>query len=510
VNLKILITTSFVLAASLAFSACHGGPKIEGIPATPLGLKPPAPKAAPAPLATIATESGPTLQPLTSIGTNSEARFSPDGTHLIFVSQGRPSHKNAQIYTYDLKTRLERRLSFHAGDDREPSYSPDGQEILYSSNTDEVKEEPAAIDHLMRSYFPEGRKDKARDPYGDASDLYLQTPNGRTVERLTRAAGYDGDGDFDSHEGHRVVYISTKDGESNLSILELHGHSLKKLSEGKGLKRSPRFSPDGAFLVWAQKNLAAAPGGSPGLVGAAETTPETPFKIMITEKDFKNPHLMIPSAPGDTQMDPFWLPKGDGIIFSSNRGGRFFNLFFSDRDGKCVRRLSKADFDEVQPAVSPDGKHVVFTSHKDGLSQIYMMDYPAMGDCLAQVTPAPSPTVAPTATPAPKPTAVPTPKPTPTPAAKLAATPTPKPVTPKPSATPVVAAPAQVNSATPAAIETPAASATPEPNPKPKFRRKPRATLTPAATVTPAVTAPSAQAEPSATPAGKPANGPGL
>ena len=496
-NLKIFITTSFVLA----ISACHGGPKKEDIPATPSGLKPPAPKAA---LATITTESGPTLQPLTSIGTNSEARFSPDGTHLIFISQSRPSHKNAQIYTYDLKTRLERRLSFHAGDDREPSYSPNGQEILYSSNTDEVKEEPAAIDHLMRSYFPEGRKDKARDPYGDASDLYLQTPNGRTVERLTRAAGYDGDGDFDSHEGHRVVYISTKDGESSLSILELHGHNLKKLSEGKGLKRSPRFSPDGVVLVWAQKNLTAPPGVSPGSVGSPEATPETPFKIMITEKDFKNPRPMIPSAPGDTQMDPFWLPKSEGIIFSSNRGGRFFNLFFSDRDGKCVRRLSKADFDEVQPAVSSDGKHIVFTSHKDGLSQIYTMDYPEIGDCLSQVSPVPSPTIAPT----PSPTVMPTARPTARPAAKPTATPTPKPTaTPalKISATPIPVAPA-----TPVATDTPVESVTPEPNPKPKFHRKPRATLTPAAAVTPTAVAPSVPAEPSATPTEKPANGPGL
>ena len=505
-NFRNVLTHSALIPILLACGACQGSPKKDAT-ATPSPLKPPQAKALPGPLPVVTAVSGPALQPLTSVGSNSEARFSPDGSALLFISQGRPSHKNAQIYHYDIKTRLEHRVSYHAGDDRQPSYSPNGQEILYSSNTDEVKEEPAAIDHLMRSYFPEGRKDKDGDPYAEASDLYLQTPNGRTVERLTNAAGYDGDGDFDSHSGHRIVYISNRDGNSSLSIVDLHGHTLKKLNEGKGLKRSPRFSPDGNFLVWAQK--------------AADAPVEAPFKIIITDKDFKNPHLMIASGEAETQMDPFWLPKGDGIIFSSNRGSHYFNLYVSDREGKCIRRINKADFDEVQPSVSADGKHIVFTSHKDGLSHIYMMDFPTSGECLPQPSPTatPVPITVPIVTPTAKvaPTATPPPSVTPVPKAKIKTAPTPvqaaKPVVPIPAAAPAANLSSSANTLTaPNATATPASS--PSPNLTPKFRRRPRGgQIRPAPEASPTTSSGSSAAtpaEPTATPNSKPDNGPGL
>jgi Tol biopolymer transport system component len=66
-------------------------------------------------------------------------------------------------------------------------------------------------------------------------------------------------------------------------------------------------------------------------------------------------------------FDPAWSPGGSRIVFSSTRGGAP-NLYVMDASGAGVRRLTEALAWESAPAWSPDGRSIVFQSGRDGIS----------------------------------------------------------------------------------------------------------------------------------------------
>jgi Tol biopolymer transport system component len=60
-------------------------------------------------------------------------------------------------------------------------------------------------------------------------------------------------------------------------------------------------------------------------------------------------------------IDPLWLPDGSGIIFASNRTGRF-NMFRKPLSGTGVEELlMQSDVNQYPLDVSPDGRCLVYT-----------------------------------------------------------------------------------------------------------------------------------------------------
>lgn len=370
-------------------------------------------------------ESKVLAKPLTSTGENSDARFSHDGQRILYVSRMRSTHKQAQVYELHLGLMKEKRITFHDGDDSAPLYMPDGQHFIFSSGTDEIKEDPYVSDRLMKTYYRDGFDQRAKSrgqEIGDganASELYLQTLNGRTIERLTKSPGFDGDADVDAKGKHIVFSSATPNDALGTSLYLLSGKSRLRLTEGKFVDRAARFSPDGRWMVWTRQSL--IPKSDEMHVMLAD------LGASADPGDFKKAKALTSGANMD--LHPSFHPTGDEIVFSSNRGdGKFFNLYTVNRAGDCIRRLTDGDFDQVQPVFSPDGKRILFTARRDGHLHIYMMDYQKPAECIQnKAAPATTqtPTSAPTASPAP--TTAPTPSPAPTAAASPPPTATPLP-----------------------------------------------------------------------------------
>jgi TolB protein len=68
-------------------------------------------------------------------------------------------------------------------------------------------------------------------------------------------------------------------------------------------------------------------------------------------------------------------PDRTRIAFSSNRGDRDgnFDVFVMDADGGGIRRLTTARGTDGEPAWTPDGDSIVFTSARDGAPQLYLV-----------------------------------------------------------------------------------------------------------------------------------------
>ena len=71
------------------------------------------------------------------------------------------------------------------------------------------------------------------------------------------------------------------------------------------------------------------------------------------------------------QGEPAWSPDGTRIAFTSDRTGRS-GIYVMRSDGTRTRRLSISDAGDVRPSWSPDGQRIVFA--RSALGRLYVID----------------------------------------------------------------------------------------------------------------------------------------
>jgi Tol biopolymer transport system component len=305
----------------------------------------------------IEVSKGLVARAITSLGDNRAPRFSSDGNKLLFVSSARPSHRQAQVYELDLLRATERRVTFHDGDDEGASWVG-LTKIAYSSVTDEMKEN-ISLDRLKQVY--ESSKSANDNPNGirpapkviNGGEIYMQRLDGRDIVRITDSAGPDRS---PTSDGKRIVFVSSRAGDPKLYLWS--GGSVRAVSHGPDF--TPAFSPDGRTLVWQR------------LVPQADPKAPQQFQLMMSE----NLREAVPlTSPGFVDQQPQWTAKGDGVVFSSNRGnGKSFDLYMIDRKASCLKRLTEVQDDLTWPATSPDGSKIAFVSKANGQNEIYTME----------------------------------------------------------------------------------------------------------------------------------------
>ncbi|MDE2743227.1 MAG: DPP IV N-terminal domain-containing protein [Gemmatimonadota bacterium] len=77
----------------------------------------------------------------------------------------------------------------------------------------------------------------------------------------------------------------------------------------------------------------------------------------------------------DSDYNPAWSPDGQRIVFTSTRG-RNSGIYVMSADGSNPTRLTQnagEDWSDWSPAWSPDGQRIAFVSTRDGNSEIYVM-----------------------------------------------------------------------------------------------------------------------------------------
>ncbi len=304
----------------------------------------------------------PVVTQLTTEGDNGESYFSPGGTKLIFQSKKRKAHENSQIYTVEIATKKERRITHHDGDDTCSYFAPNGKRIIYASTTDELKEHPEE-NHPAPADAPKSGEKKKYEwkflPY----EIYQADPDGSHIVRLTHSPGYDAEGVY-SNDGRKILFTSIRDGDLELYTMDSQGKNQRRLTFTKGYDGGAFYSPNGKQIAWR---------GFHDDKGNAQ--------LFVSDQWGKNIKQLTNSEA--INWCPFWHPDGTKIIFSSNRDDRSnFELYQINVDGTCLKRLTYSPGADILPAFSPDGKKIAFTSNRGGSNQLYIMDYVEPQDCL--------------------------------------------------------------------------------------------------------------------------------
>ena len=193
-------------------------------------------------------------------------------------------------------------------------------------------------------------------------------PNGIPKQLLLSPAG-EGPGvrsfEFEptfSHDGKEIVYVTWSDeGSGAMMKMNLTDKKVVKLSTEKGIFRTPRYSPDGKWIVYQKEEGNNQQGNAfcvnPGLY----IMPSTGGKPTLVIKD---------------GSDPYFSKDGKRIFFQSNGDGKDenFALKSCDLNGKDVRTHFTSKYtNSFVP--SPDNNWIAYRE----LYKVYIAPMPLVG-----------------------------------------------------------------------------------------------------------------------------------
>ena len=133
--------------------------------------------------------------------------------------------------------------------------------------------------------------------------------------------------------------------ELNLYTVNPDGTGRTRILDAPGGEGKPRWSSDGASLVYAADR--------PGI-------PRDIYKI---NGNGSGGEVRLTTNPA-IDTTPAWSPNGARIAFSSDRSGTF-DLWSMNSDGSNPTQLTSGPATDFEPVFSPDGTKIAFTSTRN-------------------------------------------------------------------------------------------------------------------------------------------------
>jgi Tol biopolymer transport system component len=185
--------------------------------------------------------TGETLLTSTFHWSEGQPAWSPDATKLLYRrTPQNPLVQNADTWVLDIARSavdptqpVTEPVLLRTGDERYPSYSPDGTQIAFRGDLD------------------------LAEPSGD-EELYVMNADGTNLRRLTSNSDFDS-GPSWSPDGTQIVFERAPAGtltpgveahEKDIYVMRADGSDVRRLTDSPGLDEGPEFSPDGTKIVF--------------------------------------------------------------------------------------------------------------------------------------------------------------------------------------------------------------------------------------------------------------------
>ncbi|MEK7239583.1 MAG: amidohydrolase family protein [Gemmatimonadota bacterium] len=186
-------------------------------------------------------------------------------------------------------------------------------------------------------------------------DLYSLPITGGKATRLTSGMAYDVQPRF-SPDGKKVVFVSDRSGGENLWIMNADGKDTTALTTGNlNQYISPVWSPDGKYVVTSRS------GGTFGTAKLYMYHVDGGKGVALSAIPAPPPALkMLGAAFGkDPRYTWFAARTGD---WQYNAVGPQYQLYVWDRETGRTSQMSKRVGSAFRPALSSDGKYLVYAS----------------------------------------------------------------------------------------------------------------------------------------------------
>lgn len=161
-------------------------------------------------------------------------------------------------------------------------------------------------------------------------------------------------------DGERVVGTVEKRDVKEIYIADYDGVNQRRITVNRGLNIFPVWTPDGRGILYTSYRR-----GYPDL-----------FLSLIYQGVLQEPTSTHPSdAQGNRPQNTLGMvsPDGTRIVFSSSRDGNS-EVYVMNQDGSNVFRLTNNRAADITPTWNPQSTRIAFTSDRTGTPQIWLID----------------------------------------------------------------------------------------------------------------------------------------
>jgi TolB protein len=151
----------------------------------------------------------------------------------------------------------------------------------------------------------------------------------------------------------KIFFVSNRTGSKEIWQMDYDGANQKQITHLGSISLSPRISPDGHRLAFAEM-------GRRG------------WSIRMYSMDLGR-LVSFPSGSG-SDLSPAWAPDGNTLAFSSSRSGDP-EIWTCSANGFNLHRVTAYHGPDVSPVWNPKtGTQIAWISGRTGLPQLYIMD----------------------------------------------------------------------------------------------------------------------------------------
>jgi len=289
-----------------------------------------------------------------------EPVYSHDGTKIAFSSdRGNPLGSDYNIWVLDLKTGEFKQLTTDPAEDYMPSWSPDDREIAFASTRDEGH-------HLWAVNVSSAKERRVATTAGRV-DSPSWGPGGRIVYNLNidRQSRLEVDGK--PFTGNENAFAFRASWASPTDFYYVSDGKIRKRSVNGGEAQTIEFTATLAVtptLYTHKRDFdSTAPRQAVGIVRPVISPDGTKVAFAAVGDIYVMPVGGKPeNITKDKYLDtdPAWSPAGSQLVYSSDKGGGFLQLWIRDMKTGRERQLTHMTTQPQGATWSPDGKKIAF------------------------------------------------------------------------------------------------------------------------------------------------------
>jgi eukaryotic-like serine/threonine-protein kinase len=161
----------------------------------------------------------------------------------------------------------------------------------------------------------------------------------------------------------QIAFVSARSGMPQIYMSNLDGTNLVQITQIENGACQPAWSPDGSRLVF----ISPCQRRADFIENVYSDT--SLFTVNADGTGLKQ----LTNVPG-ADFEPAWSPEGNRIAFTSIRDGNK-QIYVLEIDSLAVTRLTtpNVNIENSQPAWSPDGKQVAYMAKRVGTHQVWVM-----------------------------------------------------------------------------------------------------------------------------------------